>query len=84
MSRFFCNDLPMLAHPYAFCNVSLIYYKQKYSFCQIVSFIKEYCSGIAYINIKKVKRLFSPHFFINNRFKNFCGVFHHFTKCTIG
>jgi len=36
MSRFFCNDLPMLLHPYVFSDVSLIYYKLKYSFCQII------------------------------------------------
>ena len=84
MSRFFCNDLPMLAHHYAFSGVSLINYKSKYSFCQIFLIIKLYCSRIAYINIKKVKRLFSPHFFSNITFKNFFGVFQHFTKFTIG
>ena len=84
MSRFFCNDLPMPSHHYAFSDVSLIYYKPKYSFCQIFSIIKLYCSGITYINSKKVKRLLSPHFFINNRFKIFFWISHHFTKCTIG
>jgi len=36
MSRFFYTDLPMLSHHYVFSDVSLIYYKSKYSFCQII------------------------------------------------
>lgn len=60
MSRFFCNDLPMLAHHHAFSDVSLINYKPKYSFCQIFLTIELYCSGIAYINSKKVRDYFLP------------------------
>jgi len=61
MSRFFCNDLPMLSHHYAFSDVSLINYKPKYSFCQIMLQIKMYCSVFTYIKDKKNGEIiFSP------------------------
>lgn len=53
MSRFFCNDLPMLLHHYAFSDVSLIYYKPKYSFCQIILLIKIYRSGFTCVKNKR-------------------------------